>query len=98
MERSSRKYLGTELSIQKMYDLYIEDCNKTNVEPKQRAKLWLYSDVFNKQYNFTFKPPEIDTCDVCNSYYAKLKNNLTEDEKKSIQADQNAHLNESKTR
>ena len=97
-EKSDRKYLGTELTVEKMYELYIDDSNQKNVDPKLRAKKWLYSDIFNKQFKLSFKPPQIDTCDTCDLFYAKLKNNLTQEEKESVNADHAAHLNESKTR
>lgn len=72
------KNLGTHLNVEKMYELYVEDCNKNDFNPMLRAKKWLYYDVFNKKFKLTFKPPEIDTCDF---FQAKLKNNLTPDEK-----------------
>lgn len=92
------KYLGTELTIEKMFELYIQDCIQKDVDPKIRAKKWLYNDLFNKKFKFSFKPPEIDTCDTCDFFQAKMKNNLTPEEKLSVEADHNAHINESKRR
>uniref|UniRef100_A0A6P7GVH8 Uncharacterized protein LOC114347223 isoform X2 n=1 Tax=Diabrotica virgifera virgifera TaxID=50390 RepID=A0A6P7GVH8_DIAVI len=97
-EKSDMKYLGTHLNVEKMYELYIEDCNNNDFNPMLRAKKWLYYDVFNKKFKLTFKPPEIDTCDTCDSFQAKLKNNLTPDEKKSVEEEHNRHLDESKLR
>lgn len=97
-EKSEKNYLGSELTIEKMYQLYIDECNENNLDPKLRAKKWLYADIFNKDFNLSFKPPEIDTCDTCSTHTAKLKSNLTEDEINSVKADHEAHLIESKTR
>lgn len=97
-EKSKRKYMGTELTIEKMYELYTDDCNKKNIDPKLRAKKWLYYDIFNKQFKLSFKPPEIDTCDTCDMFNAKLKNDLSQEEKDCIKADHDAHLNESRMR
>ncbi|KAG8294870.1 hypothetical protein J6590_108570 [Homalodisca vitripennis] len=97
-EKSEKHFLGTELTIEKIYQLYMDKCNESNVDPKLRAKKWLYSDIFNKEFKLSFKPPEIDTCDTCSMLTAKLKNDLTEDEKNLVQADYDAHLIESKTR
>lgn len=95
-EKSDRKYLGTELNAEKMYELHIENCTQTNVDPSLRAKKWLYYDVFNKQFKLSFKPPEINTCDTCDFFHAKLNNNLTPDEKHSVETNHTAHLNEAK--
>lgn len=97
-EKSDMKYLGPHLNIEKMYELYVEDCNENDFNPLLIAKKWLYYDVFNKKFKLNFKPPEIDTCDTCDYFQAKLKNNLTLDEKNSIEEDHNAHLDESKLR
>ena len=49
-----------------------------------------------KSFKLTFNPPEIDTCHF---FQAKLKNNLTPDEKKKpVEEDHNALLDESKLR
>ncbi|KAG8260825.1 hypothetical protein J6590_087898 [Homalodisca vitripennis] len=31
------------------------------------AKKWVYFDVFDKHFKLSFKPPEVDTCDLRNS-------------------------------
>ena len=98
-EKSDMKYFGPHLNIEKMYELYVEDCNENDFNPLLIAKKWLYYDVFNKKFKLNFKLPEIDTCDTCDYFQAKLKNNnLTLDEKNSIEEEHNAHLDESKLR
>nr|CAH7763754.1 unnamed protein product [Callosobruchus chinensis] len=79
-EKSERKYLGPELTIEKI------------------AKKWLYTDIFNKQFKLSFKPPEIDTCDTCDMFNAKIKNNMLQEEKERAKVDHDAHLNEAKKR
>jgi hypothetical protein len=97
-EKTKKKYLGPELTIAKMYTLYTEYCLENNIDKKLVAKPWLYSDIFNKEFNLSFKPPDNDTCDICDAFNAKLKGDLTLEEKTSLQAEQDAHIGESKRR
>ena len=36
-ENSDVKYLDTHLNVQKMYELYVQDCNKNDFNPMLRA-------------------------------------------------------------
>lgn len=90
-EKTARKYLGTELNIEKMYQLYLDYC-KENIANKN----WVYRDVFNKRFNVSSKPPEVDTCNTYDSYRAKLNGNLSQLEREAIQAEHNSYINESK--
>uniref|UniRef100_A0A0A9XH44 Elongation factor 4 n=1 Tax=Lygus hesperus TaxID=30085 RepID=A0A0A9XH44_LYGHE len=44
-ERSSRTYLGNHLSISKMYNMYIEQCQEDGKDDRSIAKEWLYHDI-----------------------------------------------------
>ena len=68
------------------------------ITPQNVVKKWLYADVFNKKFNLCFKPPGIDTCDTCDSFIAKLKDYLTQQEKDDVKSAYDIHLSESKTR
>lgn len=67
-ERSDRKYLGNELNINRMYELYRTDCHENNVPEENIAKSWLYSTIFNTEFNYSFKLPYNDTCDECDKF------------------------------
>ena len=45
-----------------LYEKYVEDCKLRNEEP---AKIHLYRDVFNHEYNIDFVKPNKDRCDMC---------------------------------
>ena len=56
------KYLSSDLTVTKMYDMYVEKCMQTNDCP---VKLWCYRDIFNTKFNLSFHPPRKDTCKRC---------------------------------
>lgn len=64
-ERTAKKYLGSDLNISKMYNLYNEECEKKRLRP---AKLWLYRKIFNEDFNLSFHLPDNDTCDLCDHF------------------------------
>ncbi|KAJ8964765.1 hypothetical protein NQ314_004656 [Rhamnusium bicolor] len=59
--RSNKKYLDPTLNIQKMYDLYLEECNEQQKEPQ---KICLYRRIFNYEFNLEFLKPKTDRCDI----------------------------------
>lgn len=73
---SQKMYLEANLSITKMYQLYIEKCEKP-------AKKCIYEKVFKNEYNIGFHKPKKDVCDKCYEY--SRKESLTEDETKIYQ-------------
>lgn len=97
-EKSSKKYLESNLSIKKMYELYVLDCREQNVPLEQIAKLWLYADIFNSEFNYSFKNPVNDTCDECDHFQVKLRNMLSNEEKQQIQDQYDKHLDEASKR
>ncbi|XP_048240747.1 uncharacterized protein LOC125374054 [Haliotis rufescens] len=78
---TNRQFLGPELNIKKMYELYKERCAADNKEPVSSS---LYRNVFNKEYNFSFHVPKKDQCSLCQQYYRErdtgcLTEQLTKD-------------------
>lgn len=69
---SSRKYLERTLSLSKMYDLYVQYCRENNLIPEKK---WLYSHIFNEEYNIGFHKPKKDLCDICSEYDSKKQEN-----------------------
>lgn len=84
----NRKYLNPDLTIKKMYDLYVLWCTENQKIP---VKEKMYYHVFSSNFNLHFKPPLKDTCQVCDA----LQNRLlvaSEDEKKVIETEKDVHL------
>lgn len=85
-------------NISKMHQLYIEDCEAENIPPEKIGKFWLYQEIFNTEFNLSFKQPSNDTCDMCDSVAIKLKDIDNNGDKNTIQADYNRQLEEAKRR
>ncbi|GBL81894.1 hypothetical protein AVEN_266718-1 [Araneus ventricosus] len=82
-----------------MYDLSLQFCKYKNIHEKLIAKKWQYFDVSDKQFKLSFKPPEIDTCDICDSLQARLKDNcLSQTDRDKLIAEYDLHLTESARR
>ncbi|XP_060558356.1 uncharacterized protein LOC132718656 [Ruditapes philippinarum] len=62
---TERQYLEKGLSVNKMYRMYVEECEKSNTIPE---KLWLYNSIFNKEFNLGFHHPKKDLCTFCEVY------------------------------
>ena len=62
---TKKEYFEGSLNLQKLYELYIPFCKTKNVEP---AKIHIYRDIFNHEFNIEFQKPKKDLCDVCYQY------------------------------
>ncbi|ESO92470.1 hypothetical protein LOTGIDRAFT_175701 [Lottia gigantea] len=62
---SKRQYLEPGLTVQKMYNLYVDNCNRDEIKP---LKLYVYRDIFNLEFNIGFHVPKKDKCDTCEKY------------------------------
>ena len=71
---SKKEYLPHDLS--EMYRQYLEQCDKIKA-PK--VSFYIYSRVFNEEFNIAFHIPLKDQCDFCNSYA-----NSSEEEKEKL--------------
>jgi hypothetical protein len=67
-----------------MYNLYVDLCKEKGLKIE---KLWLYRDVFTKQFNLSFHVPKNDMCDTCYKF-----SHLSDAEKISAKVDHDAHL------
>jgi len=63
----NRTYLGPELSISKMYDLYCENKDWPSVSSA------FYRRIFCEHFNLGFSTPKTDTCKKCESLSVKMK-------------------------
>lgn len=78
-----------------MYSLYLEKCKSEKFDPKLIAKEWLYFNVFNFEYNLSFKQPANDTCD---EFIVNIKNTENQEKKGQVNQEYEAHLAQAKLR
>lgn len=97
-ERTKKKYLGNHLNISRMYRLYLEECNESGFGPESIAKEWLYSDIFNYEYNYSFKSPDNDTCDLCDQLQLQIRESESLESRKSLQTRYDEHLADTNNR
>ncbi|XP_030842966.1 uncharacterized protein LOC105442032 isoform X2 [Strongylocentrotus purpuratus] len=77
---TSRQYLPGNLSVNKMYDMYV----KETVNPKS---LTTYRYVFNSEFNLGFHAPKKDECKKCTAF-----DNASPNEKEGLKKDQDDHV------
>jgi len=67
---SKRQYLDPNLSISKMYELYVKECNETG---QKQVSLSLYKKIFCENHNLSFFKPKKDQCLTCEKYNKSAK-------------------------
>lgn len=72
MDNSEKRYLSPELSVKKMYQMYLEKYEHDFLERqskgekcKPKVKYDFYWQYFNKNFNLSFASPKSDTCQTC---------------------------------
>ncbi|CAG2211934.1 unnamed protein product [Mytilus edulis] len=79
---SNRRYLGAELNVPRMYQLYL-DYYKESTPQNQLVSLTIYRKTFNEEYNFSFHVPKKDQCNICVTYDRGIADaSISENEKK----------------
>lgn len=53
--KTKKQYLGCELNIYKMYNLYKIKCEEEGLQKSEIAKSWLHRHVFKTKFNLGFK-------------------------------------------
>ncbi|XP_050513869.1 uncharacterized protein LOC126889549 [Diabrotica virgifera virgifera] len=81
--RTSKKYLSSDLSIAKMYDMYKQTVDKP-------VSLTLYKNCFYS-LNLAFKKPKQDTCSKCDIFETKLKVLEEGEEKENLRQERDKH-------
>lgn len=95
---TNRKYLGSRLSIAKIYELYLSKCASENVSQVVRKSM--YYRIFVTEYNLGFHIPKSDRCDICEKYkVAKNTETLTSKLEMEYQLHQslNEHMREARS-
>lgn len=83
---SNRRFLGSDLSINKMYYLYKEVCAAKGETPVSKG---IHRKEFCNNYNYSFHVPKKDQCSKCNKYnQAKLENTLSTEDEETFQLHQ----------
>ncbi|XP_038218959.1 uncharacterized protein LOC119837446 [Zerene cesonia] len=81
----NRKYLAPDLNLSILYSLYTEKVS--NLTSK-----FIFSKVFNEEFNLSFHAPITDSCKRCDAFAIKLKACTNEVEKVRLEQDQKLHL------
>ncbi|CAG9773484.1 unnamed protein product [Ceutorhynchus assimilis] len=92
-DNPNRKYLNPNLSIHKMYEMYVEKCTNENKMP---VKEKFYYKVFSTKFNLHFKPPIKDSCRTCDELHLKLLSENNEEIKTDLQTQKNLHIAKAK--
>lgn len=59
---SKKEFVDSRLSIQKMYEMYEQNCEENN---KEKVKASMYRSIFVREFNIDFHVPKKDRCDTC---------------------------------
>ncbi|XP_065090549.1 uncharacterized protein LOC135711607 [Ochlerotatus camptorhynchus] len=86
-EKSSRLYLSSDLNVQRMYELYQDQCGVDNFIPVHYNT---YRRAFNTQ-NLKFRKPKIDTCNTCDMLKVELQVEKDEEKRKEVIVRKEAH-------
>ena len=82
-EQSSRTFLGSNLNLTKMYELFLAKYTSTENLPKKCS----YNKVFMKNFNLGFHKPKKDQCSTCIAF-----KHMTSEQQSKAKAAQSEHL------
>ena len=82
---SKKMYLSPDLSVAKMYKLYLEQCARSEIVAP--VSLNMYRETFNTHFNIAFQKPIKDQCDLCSSY-----KNATKSDKMKMKEKYDSHI------
>nr|CAI5838294.1 unnamed protein product [Callosobruchus analis] len=64
-KNTSKRFLPPTLNVSKMYNMYLEYCEQSNIKPAPECT---YRVIFNTEFNFSFVIPKKDLCDIFSMY------------------------------
>ena len=82
------KYISGELSLSKMYHLYLEEAEQEQFVP---VKEIFYRHVFNTEFDLKFHQPRSDTCKTCEELKLNIQTADDEDEKEQLKRARDLH-------
>ena len=82
----NREYLSPDLNITKLYEMYVQ-----SEEPEMKVSKFVFTKIFNEDFNLHFRYPLTDTCKRCDSYNIKIKSS-TGEEKSTLETEKELHL------
>ncbi|KAJ8896177.1 hypothetical protein PR048_001520 [Dryococelus australis] len=88
---SSKRYLSSELCVERMYDLFKE--SRFNI----KSSHGLHRDIFRSEFKLRFGPPRSESCSYCDELYINLVTAETEDEQKRISVQSTLHHRKAET-
>ena len=84
--QTSKKYLDSNRSINRMHRLYVEECKQANEPPVTRS---FYRNIFVTEYNYGFHKAKKDQCLLCSQYlYEKEERKLSKEREEEFQEHQ----------
>ncbi|XP_030761220.1 uncharacterized protein LOC115886267 [Sitophilus oryzae] len=87
---SQKKYLHMDLSVAAMYRMYLKQFE--DVQHKKPVSENIFREIFNHDFNLSFKKRHSDTCNACNTFKANKDNqNLSEEERRTLTESKEAH-------
>lgn len=78
-----------------MHSIYVNECLKNNIKPEKK---WVYSKVFNEDFNLSFHLPDNDTCDVCDQLDCQIKSEKNDAKLDVLKLQKRNHLKEASLR
>ncbi|XP_050294278.1 uncharacterized protein LOC126734626 [Anthonomus grandis grandis] len=90
VEPRNTKYLSGELSIHKMYTLYLQYCRDNNIQNPVKESFYRY--IFTTKFNLRFKRPYTDTCTICDTLENKISNDINPEVVNDSKVQKEIHL------
>lgn len=97
-DNNEKRFLSPELSISKMYKLYLEKHEQDILEKlkngekvKPIVKYEFFSDYFNKKFNLSFGNPKSDTCQTCDRLQNLINAEIDQEIKLSLIEEKEMH-------
>lgn len=88
---TKRRYLPSELSINKMAKLYNNQASESD-----KVKPAYFRMILNTRFNLGFGSPRVDVCSTCLQFNEKLKSADSEDLKTQLMAEKTVHKRRAK--
>ena len=90
-DNKKRKHLPENLSIARMYCLYLEKYEPELEGQKPQAKEWIYRKIFNEEFNYGFGYPHSDMCEQCDLLKISIESAQDDDEHVELQTELATH-------